>query len=406
MTNRDYLRDLAKRMLNLAHTEENRRKAALWYAHNQGACTVPVVVMEDLTFEGELLPPLRCTDPLERQLELELQRNLTGAACIGDDKVVPDVFRLEFSPEIKAFSLDIPRTYASSIGYGQVHPIVDLEEDWHKLKPSSFSFDRAAFQEKRHRTEELLGDILPVVPENTSLRWYTAVSSKVVDLMGMETMLVSFYDCPQLMHKLYQFIADDIKACLVWQEQEGLLTPNNGNHYAGSGSYGFSRELCTPEQGVTTAQLWGNLNSQETVGISPEMYREFVFPYYKQLAECFGLVYYGCCEPVDPIWPDSISQLPHLRKVSISPWCNEEFMGEVLRDSGIIYCRKPSPNFVGVGTQLDEDVFTAHIEKSLRAAKDCAMEIVFRDIYSLGGNLQKPARAVALVRQAIGRVWG
>ena len=43
------------------------------------------------------------------------------------------------------------------------------------------------------------------------------------------------------------------------------------------------------------------MDSQETVSISPDMYGEFIFPYYKKVAERYGLLSYGCCEPVDPV---------------------------------------------------------------------------------------------------------
>ncbi len=52
------------------------------------------------------------------------------------------------------------------------------------------------------------------------------------------------------------------------------------------------------------------------------MYHELVFPAYERLAREFGLVYYGCCEPVHPVWGD-VSRLHGLRKVSVSPWCDE-----------------------------------------------------------------------------------
>ena len=95
------------------------------------------------------------------------------------------------------------------------------------------------------------------------------------------------------------------------------------NDYAGAGSYGFTNELPTEHCRVTgeigLKDLWVNLNSQETVSVSPEMYGEYYWPYYKQLAEEFGLVYYGCCEPTNPIWKDYLSKLENLRKVSVSP---------------------------------------------------------------------------------------
>jgi hypothetical protein len=186
------------------------------------------------------------------------------------------------------------------------------------------------------------------------------------------------------------------------------MTLDNGNHYAGAGSFGFTDELPTPtcRNGgpVTRADVWANLNSQETVGISPGMYNEFILPSYRQLAEAFGLVYYGCCEPVHSIWDDSVSHLPHLRKVSISPWCDEEFMGERLRGSRVIYSRKPSPNLIGVGA-FDPDAYREHIAATVRAARGCTLEIVHRDIYTLNGDRTRAGRAIAIARELVDDLW-
>ena len=128
------------------------------------------------------------------------------------------------------------------------------------------------------------------------------------------------------------------------------------------------------------------------------MYNEFIYPYFEQLASQFGLVYYGCCEPVDTIWDDSISHLPNLRKVSISPWCNEPFMAEQLAGSKVIYSRKPSPNYLGIETAFDAAAFSQHIQNTVNLTKDCKREFIFRDIYSMHGNLDKMRQAVAIVR--------
>jgi hypothetical protein len=284
--------------------------------------------------------------------------------------------------------------------------------------------------------------------------WIGNPSYKVLRLMGMENMLMAMMDRPDEMKHLYRFVTEDLKRYMLWQESEGLLTLNNGNHYAGAGSYGFSRELGQRGEGVSPAcgegvppasspfpasslaqsqqhqqkqqqdagrmpatradkmsatrvrvsDLWMNMNSQETVGISPEMFEEFVYPSYHALAEMAGLVYFGCCEPVHSIWENCLSKLPHLRKVSVSPWCDEVKIGAWLRKANVIYSRKPSPNYIGVG-QLDEEAFAEHVAQTVRAARGGHLEIVFRDIYTLCGDLTKPRRAVEIVRRQFDKIW-
>jgi hypothetical protein len=134
------------------------------------------------------------------------------------------------------------------------------------------------------------------------------------------------------------------------------------------------------------------------------MYKDCVFPHYQRLAEEFGLVYYGCCEPVHDIWDNCVSKLPNLRKVSISPWCDEKFMGQKLRNSKVIYSRKPSPNFIGID-KFDKHGYLEHLKSTLKAAKDCTLEIIHRDIYTLDGDKEKPSRAIKLARRIIDDKW-
>ena len=125
------------------------------------------------------------------------------------------------------------------------------------------------------------------------------------------------------------------------------------------------------------------------------MYEEFIFPTTREYLTCSDFSY-GCCEPVDPIWDNCLSKCENLRKVSISPWCNEELMGEKLRGTKVIYHRKPSPNFIGVDEVFDEEGWRQHIIKTLKAARGCNLEISQRDVYSLKGDLET-CKAVKII---------
>jgi hypothetical protein len=413
-TERQYLRELARTQRAYAADPVMAERTELWYAHNALRSRRPLIVMEMDTFEGDMLPAARCTSPAAIEIEKDLQRHIVNFECIGDDKVVPDDYTVYWQIHLNEFGVNIPIEHAAdaqggTLGYTWKHPIKTLKQDFSQLKPATFSVDRARTLAWQGFVEDVLGDILPVKLKNDSLKWHAAPSGKVVALMGLEAMMISMLDEPDEMHALYAYLRDNILAFARWQVDEGLLTLNNGNDYTGAGSYGFSRELPSPDYlptgRVTTQDLWLNINSQETVSISPRMYHNFIFPYYRDIAKHFGLVYYGCCEPVHSFWADSISQLPNLRKVSISAWCNEEFMGEALRGSRVIYSRKPSPNFIGVGASFDAEGFGQHIRRTLRAARGCEVEFIFRDVYTLSGDRTKPGRAVQITRQLIDEMW-
>ncbi len=410
---RTYLRELARTQAEYAALPVMAERAARWHAHNACRSDRPMVVIELNTFLRDFLPPLRCTSPEAQQIERSLLIWTRNHELVDDDKVVPDFFAVHTHIHHRLCGLDLQADHAAdeegrSIGYHFDQPIRDLREDWDVVRPSEWWADREATARDMAIAEDVLGDILPVVEENRSLDWGGMLSWRALRLMSMEGMLTALMDTPDEFHRLMAFLRDDLLAYMHWQEAEGLLTLNNGNHYAGAGSYGYTDEL--PAEGydgrVRLRDRWHNLNSQETVGISPRMFGEFYAPYYHDIARVAGLVYFGCCEPVNTLWDPHLRTMPNLRKVSISPWCDEAYMGEVLRGEQVIYSRKPMPQFLGVGSAWDEEGFAAHVAQTLDAARGCTVEFIYRDVYALGGDVGKPGKAVRTIRRLVDEMWG
>lgn len=397
---KEYLRDLAKKQLEYALSPENQILKEEWYAHNALKGKRPMIVFEEETFKNELYT-LQCENPDERFLEEQLLQTIAARELIGDDKVVPDFIKIPVKIDRKLFGVEQKRVVAKEgLGYHDEPVLIDLEEDFHKLGPSVFDFDEVRTSQLETLAEEYLGDILPAKRVNEVNHWHFGITQHVVNLMGMENMFFAMYDYPEKFHELMQFMVDDNRRFLRWQEEKGVIFSNSGNDYMGSGSFCFNRELKQNGTALST-ETWGHMNSQESVGISKEMYGEFIFPYFEQMAKEFGLLYYGCCEPVDGIWDEYLSKLPNLRKVSISAWCNEEIMAERLQNSPVIYSRKPSPNFVGVDPVLDEEAFRAYMKKTIDLTRNCHTEIIFRDVYTVHHNPSKARRAVEIVRELL-----
>ena len=373
----------------------------------------PVVILELNPFGSGLVTELKCDSELGVIIEKQLMKNIANHELVNDDKVIPTHFEVPWKLENDHFGLKIEHVTtkmadnSKSIAYKMIHPIKDLEKDFEKLRPSRFSCDREGTRQLADDVLELIGDVLPVKLVNTSLSWHFAITYHVVELMGLENMMFSMIDYPERFHQLMSFLQQDLLGCAKWQEKEGLLTLNNGNHYAGAGSYGFTKQL--PAAGfdgrVRTQDLWVNMNSQESSSISPQMYQEFILPYYIETAKHFGLIYYGCCEPVHDVWEDGVKNLNHLKKVSVSPWCDEEFMGERLRGSKVIYSRKPSPNYIAVDDRFDEEAYAKHIENTLKCARGCKLEFILRDICTLKGDKKRAENAVNVIREQINRYY-
>lgn len=410
---REYLRELAKRQAEYAALPVMGERKQMWYDLNEGKPGArPPVVVESWTFDRDFMPAgaARCESGVGRGIEWQLLRNIRQHELIDDDHVVPDTFQVGWHASTDMFGgLAIPTESVKDAqgietGYHFLHPITNLERDFELLGPAICGVDREATAAYEAFVSEVLGDILPV-RLSAGPFGNRGLTQAVVRLMGMEAFFTAMYDTPELMHRLMAYLRDNVLTIMHWAEAEGLYRLNNGNDESFGSSYNFTRELPQADYAggpVRLCDLWGSAESQETVGVSPELFHEFCFPYYREVVEPLGLVYYGCCEPAHPFWGD-LEHLPHLKKISISRWCDQPFMGEALRGTGIVFSRKPDPNFLSVDPVLDEEAWAAHIRETLEATRGVGLEFIVRDVYTVHGNLANPHRAVEIARREIER---
>lgn len=408
------LREAARLQLEYANMEVNRRRIREWYLHNSLQGDKPLIHLEMWTFSQEILPAyLKCTGAFAREVETKLYCNFLNQKLFDDDRVTPDYYELNYDTFFRLFDIPVEVEFTKdasdneSVGRHFISKVRDLEEDYARLKNTVFGVDIDATGNKKRVIEEAIGDILPVKLTMDCL--YSVPTQMIVHIMSMQDMMFNMYDYPELFKTMMDRIAEDTLAYYRMLEEKRLILPTVGHESLGQGTWCYNNELPDwtefEKRPLISKDVWGFMDSQETVGISPEMYEEFIFPCYRKIASQFGLLSYGCCEPVHPIWDSCISKLDNLRKVSISPWCDEEFMGERLKGTRVIYHRKPSPNYLGVGEILDEEAVRKHIRKSLKAAGGCRMEITQRDVYTIHHNIEKARRYVEIIREEIENHW-
>lgn len=401
---KDRLRRLAQEQADIAASQKNIERTELWKRHNAGKGERPPIHIEVDTFANELITPLlECEDGFARELEYNLIKNFINIKEFDDDWVTPPYYRQGLDCHFNLFGHEIKESIMKNsdgveLGHSFGHLISDLGEDFDKItSPSDYGADKEKTLEKIYAAESIFGDILPVRLVTNSL--YAVPTQQVVHMMGMENMLYAMYDYPDEFKEMMDRIANAYTEYFKYLENENLLLQNHSFELLAQGSLCFWNEKEKPGK-ICTEDLWGYMDSQETVSISPEMFSEFIFPCYKKIAGLFGRLSYGCCEPVSAFWSD-IKTLPNLKKVSVSPWCDEEYMAQQLCGTDIIYLRKPSPNYLGVGKELDEEAFRAHIEKTLRVAKGCKLEIAQRDVYTVSRSAAKVRRYVEIIRESI-----
>ena len=414
---RDYLRGLARRQAEIAALPVMEQRRRMWTRMNDGVPgTRPPFAIETWTFDRDFMPAsiFRCQSDYGRRLENGFLRHIRHHEILNDDHVCPDTLDMGWHVWCKEFGIEIPTTYAKDaegvvMGYHFDCPIKDLNNGFDMIKPAAFGVDREGTRAEKQFLEETFGDILPVVIRSGTYG-YNCLTQRLMRLMSMEAFFLAMYDCPDKLHAVMALLRDNAMRMARWAEQEGLLVVNNANQCTCGTCYNFTTLLpkAPVEPGhVKLSDMWSAMDSQETVGVSPDLFHEFCFPYYRDLAAMYGLVYWGCCEPADPLWETSLSKLPNLKAVSISRWADQRKMADYLDGRGIVYSRKPDPNLLGVNPELDEAAWAREIRETLEivAGRNIPFEFVVRDVYSMHGNLGKPRRAVEIARQEIDRFY-
>lgn len=146
--------------------------------------------------------------------------------------------------------------------------IEDLEEDYEKLKPSRYGVNLETTEQKRAAVEEAIGDILPVKMQMSCL--YSVPTQMLVHFMSMENMMFAMYDYPDLFKEMMGRIADDTLAYYKMLEEKRLILPTTTFEGVGQGTWSFTTDLPGwdewEKRPFTTKDVWGFMDSQETVG--------------------------------------------------------------------------------------------------------------------------------------------
>lgn len=392
---------------------ERRRQ---WRAIKDLKAEKPMILVEtcmlsDYIGQDELV----CEDPYLRNIEKSLFEIVRHADEIGDDIVVDPYFRIPWELEIGDYGVPIEAYHAiscdgSDLGYS-FNFGVQSEADAQKLHLRDRSVKREESVQRKEQLEDIFGDILPVRlggfdpfdPDPGYRPWlgnlWGGLTMDLFKLVGNNNLLYWVYDKPGLIHRMMELIRDDRQAHFQFLEREGLLYQNTDTWMPCPGSYGFVSDLPeSTENGddVRLKDCWVWVESQESEPVSPKMFSEFFLPYIAEVSRPFGLAYWGCCEGLHDRFPYVKEAIPNLRAVSVSGWSDLFQMGEMLGKE-YVYSRKPTPAYIS-GVYPDWELAEKDVRDTLTAAKDCNLELCFRDIYTVDGDRSRLARWVQITR--------
>jgi hypothetical protein len=397
------IRSLLVRKREIAQDPLMEERRNLWTHHTSLHSRRPMILAETSGVLDEMIPlcNLQCVEAWARQMERGLRELIYRCEYVKDDWVVEPRIEYMWDVETGDFGMQTELVRGKNEGkLGSYHwdpPIKDLDRDFDRLHFRSLAVNREKTLAWKTHLEDHFGDILPV--ENRGMYWWTAgLTWTAINLIGLQPLMMIMYDNPSGLHRLMAFLRDDFMHYLDWFEREELLPYNNRDDYVGSGSIGYTNELPAGAAvgPVRTQDLWGLSESQETVGVSPAMFEEFIFPYQEPVISRFGLSYYGCCEPIHSRF-HIIKRIKNLRRVSVSPWCNQEKIAAMM-GSDYIFCRKPNPTLISTDT-FSEDAIKDDLRGTLRAAGHMPLELVMKDVHTLRDQPWRLGRWVALARE-------
>ena len=403
------LRKLGEWKVRTAETAANKEKIKAWTAHDAGVPGARVMVRAETWYTADPQhtvndSDLLCVDPWARHVERELRFRKHEIEVLRDDNFV--LPWMEYAPQIGRGDFGVPSSVhrvagADGLAFNYQPTLKTLDDaEFKRLHHRETFWNRNAEAQERERFEVVFKGIVNIRRRTGSWQLTLPMTSTALDFVGLDGFMMLIYDNPEGLHRLMQFIRDDHRMYLQFLEDHDLLSLNNEADYIGSGCMGCSTLLPAPDYNgkARPRDMWFFCESQEAVSMSPSHYGEFVFPYLKEFAERFGRVYYGCCEPVDPVW-SYVSTLRTLQRVSVSPWANEEKMGQFCRERKTVYSRKMPPPLFMSKKFNDQDEVRKAIEHTVACTEGVRLEFMLRDILTLQNDPDRFRQWIELVRE-------
>jgi hypothetical protein len=396
---REILRRLASQVAELAARPVEAEKRDLWYRLNRLKPTRPVIFCDPEYGWNEIITidQIECQGEQAQRWEMTLRKEIFWGAEMCDDRVIEPYFIVSHVYDESDWGMREKVIGGTDGGSYVWEAPLQSYADFQKLHYPIISVNHEATDRVIELAEDTLGDLLPVRLK-TAWWWTLGMTRMLVNLRGLEQIMFDMYDHPGELHRLMAFLRDGHLAKLDFLEENELLSLNNDGTYVGSGGFGWTNELPGSDFNghVRTQNLWGFTESQETVGVSPDTFAEFIFPYQLPIQERFGLNCYGCCEPLDKRW-HIVKEIPNLRRVSISPWADIAVMAKNLEDQ-YIFSIKPRPADLAM-TEFNEGRIRNELREALNKTRDCRVEVIMKDNHTIGNDPQRVVRWVQIARE-------
>lgn len=380
---RKRLRELAKRVAEIADLPVMAERRKMWKQHNSLMRVRPMILVFPEGSWRELVDwsSLQCEGEKARNIEGQLLMTIYHYEHIHDDAVIEKSWTVRKRIWDTGWGLKAKeRPSSQSTGAWGFDPVIHKAEDLKKLKYPVVHYDEKGSLEDLEKIQDLFGDIL-----NIKFKGIAHISFHLMALYckwrGLEQVMWDMYDNPNMLHDAMSFLEEGHRQLVQQYIDYNLLSLNNDETYHSSGGNGYTDELpqkdFNPER-VRPCDMWSSAEAQEMAQVSPEMHREFILDYEKRLLEPFGLNGYGCCEDLSNKLDDVLT-IPNIRRISISPWADVEKCADKIKGK-CIFSWKPNPAYL-VG-EFNKEKIRENIKHTLDATRDCVIEMILKDTHT------------------------
>jgi len=385
------LRDLASRYSEIAHLEVQARRMERYRQTNARECVRPVVLIDEVPW-GEIDDAaLRNTcAPELAWLETPLRQALYQWAHFQVDLVVPPVFRVSKRIRwLRGIGIEVQdqQIRGDTGAYISAHAYTDqlqTDDDLARLQEPEIVHDQAASEEALAVAGEVFAGLMEVeLVGGAGL--HASIWDEIAMYRGVDALLIDLAERPEFMHRTARRFMEIAQAKFRQAEAQELLDPHPVLLHC---TAACTRELPAPDfAGHVRAQdSWGRAAAQILGSVSPAMHDEFDFAYNAELFRDCGLLYYGCCEPLDRKIDLLRRRFRNLRKISITPWADAARAAEQI-GGDFVMAAKPNPAFVAL-PRFDPEPVRQEIARYCTACRrhGTPVEFVIKDISTIANN--------------------
>jgi len=393
MINKDYLilRELGNRIREISEMPVQAEKRALWTANNDLKDARPMVYMDQLPWheisKSEEMQ-LVCEDEFLRSVEYSLRQLLYRWNHFPCDMVIEKRVEVPMSIHGLNYGIRIDEKILKTDEANEIvsHQYSDQIQDYGQLDAlyeDEILVDTELDNRHLEICSDIFGDILPCRLLGETM--HLGVWDRIAQMKPAESFLIDMMDKPEFIEAIVKKFAALTASTVDQCEKLGILDPELSYiHCTGA----YTDDLPKAEKGKATAKnVWAFGMAQIFSTVSPAMHEVYEIEPLKQLFERFGLIYYGCCEPLHSKI-DIIRKIKNIRKISVSPWADPNISAEKMAGDYVL-SYKPHPAYIANGS-LSFDIAQNDIKTAVKAARDnnTPIEIILKDVSTVSYKLQ------------------